>query len=151
MNTHSPKGFTIVELLAVVTIAVVIATFAIVGIRNYAAYQQYNQAVTDVRIALQQVRNDARHTVDGVGRGVYITVNELTFYSGTTYDAMAADNVLLSYPNIEFYPTLSNSVIDISFAPLTGYANASGTIAIVGTGQHIDSTVITIASSGVIK
>jgi len=151
MYTYNRQGFTIIELLVVVSFTVIVATFAIVGIRNYAAYQQYNQSVTDVRIALQQVRNDARHTVDGVGRGVYITVNELTFYNGSTYDAMAADNVLLSYPNIEFYPTLSNSVVDITFAPLTGYANASGTIDVVGTGQHIDTTTITISSGGVIK
>lgn len=151
MNARASAGFTLIELLIILVITSIAIAVSLTGIRNYAAYQKYNQAVTDVRLGLLQARTEAQQTVDGAGRGVYITATALTFYTGTSYSAGNATNVTVSYPNITFSPSFSGGVIDLVFAPLTGYANAAGTLSVVGVGPHTDTAIITVTAGGVIE
>lgn len=147
---HAQSGFTMVELLVVVTFIVLIATFAMSGFQNYASYQQYNQAVGDVAFTVQQTRLNARSAVADEAHGIKILSDSLTQFVGTTYILGAPTNVVTTYPLVTFQPELAGGVDEIVFAKLTGLPSATGTIVTTGT-SFSASTSLIISDTGVIQ
>lgn len=152
MNQSARKtaGFTIIELLVVISIFVIILTFLVIGFQNFSRFQQYNQAVSDVEFLLKQARVDARSAVADEAHGVKFQSNSITRFIGTTYSAVDPDNEVTTYPQVTITPNLTGGVDEIVFSRLTGLPSATGTILVEGV-AFTSSTTITVTDSGVIE
>ncbi len=138
------------EVLVVVAIIAILVGFAIVGFRNYAAFQQFNQAVSEVTFALNQTRMNARAAEQDESHGVKFTTTGLTQFVGSTYVAGAPQNVTTTYQLVTLQYDLTDAADVIVFNKLTGLPSATGTVIVEGTDFNA-STTITITETGVIQ
>ena len=144
------RGFTLIELLVVVTIMAILLATAIAGFRNYARYQEYDAAVAGVRTALVSAQSRARAAQSDVSHGVKFLTTSVVTFQGTTYSAGASTNTTFSFPNVRITTALTGGVTELTFSPVTGLPNVTGTITIVGT-THEATTTVTITGAGVIQ
>lgn len=152
MKPKSPqqKGYTLVEILIVLTMLVFVAGFIVIGFRNYASYQQFNQAAGDVDFTLKQTRLNARSALVDQPHGVHFSTDSVTQFYGDTYDVADPTNQVIQYELVTIDPTLTGGVDTIVFSKLTGLPSATGTVVISGT-RFSASTTINISDTGVIQ
>lgn len=150
MKQNRAAGFTVVELLVAFAVIAIVTGLLLSGFRNYARYQEYNQAVSTVRAVLYDARMQARGSEGGVARGVKVLPTSLVVYPGTSYSAgnSANQNTILS--NVTLSTNFTGGVTELSFSNLTGLPSATGTIMIVGT-NHTATTTIEITAGGGIQ
>lgn len=152
MNRHGKRvqGFTIIEVLVVLSILAVMASVAIIGFRDYARFQQYNQAVNDVVFILNQTRLSARSAESDAAHGVKFSSGGITQFTGNAYIAGNPSNITNTYGLVTLQYALSNGVDEIVFEKLTGLPTATGTVTVVGL-SFTASTTITVTSTGVVQ
>lgn len=150
-HTHSyRRGFTLVEILIVISILAIIATILLTGFRNFARFQEFNQAASDVQFLLSQTRVAARSATLDSAHGIKIGSNTITTFVGDTYDAMDPDNETHTYQMVTFTPLLAGGVDEIVFAKLSGLPSATGRIMIEGT-VFAATTTVEITNTSVIQ
>ena len=152
MRLKSPhnNGFTLVEILVVLTMLAFIAGFIVIGFQNYASYQQFNQAAGDIEFALKQTRLNARSAVVDQPHGIHFSADSITQFYGGTYSAVDPSNEVIQYELVTIDPTLTGGVDTIIFGKLTGLPSATGTVVVSGT-RFSASTTISITDTGVIQ
>lgn len=138
------------ELLIVISLLGIVFTLALSGFRDFARFQEYNQAVSDVSFHLQQAQTDARSATNDAAHGVHFETNSLTIYEGDTYNVSDPTNQVIAYTGVRFLPNLSDSGTTVQFAKLSGTASATGTVAVVGL-HHVATTTITVTKAGIIE
>lgn len=143
-------GFTIIEILIVISLIAAIAGFAIAGFQNFAIYQQYNEAVGNVKSTLNQSRVSARSAIDDQTHGIKFSSNSLTQYIGDTYTAGNPTNEVVTYNLVTIQVDLTGGVDEIVFSKLSGLPSATGTVIVSGN-KFSASTTIKISDSGVIQ
>lgn len=143
-------GFTVIELLIVVSIAAVIAGFVLIGFKNFASYQQFNQAGGDIKFILNQSQLYARSAVDDDYHGIRFSANSLTQFTGNIYSAADPDNVVTDYNLVTIQFDLVGGADEIVFDKLSGLPSATGTVTIIGV-HYTGTTTIEILDSGVIE
>ena len=144
------KDFTLIEILVVISIVSALASIMMLGFQNYASYQQYNQAVGDVKFVLNQSRVNARSAVDDKSHGVKFFSNSITQYIGNPYSLSNPTNRVINYSLVTIQANLKGGVDQILFNKLTGIPSATGTIVVSGT-KFLASTTIKITDTGVIQ
>jgi prepilin-type N-terminal cleavage/methylation domain-containing protein len=144
------KGFTLVELLVVFSILVIIVSLTMIGFRNYAGFQQYNQAVNDVVFVLNEARLSARSAKGDEAHGVKVTTDSLTQFVGDAFTSGDPENITSSYELVTLTHDLAGGVDEIRFEKLTGLPSATGTITIVGTAFEA-TTTIEVTGTGVVQ
>ena len=150
MATGKTRGFTVVELLVAFAVIAIATAIVVSGFRNYARYQEYNQAVSTVRAVLYDARMQARASEGGQARGVKVFGSSLVVYPGTTYSAGNGANRTTTFTNVTLVSALTGGVTEFSFSNLTGLPSATGTIQVVGVG-HVATTTIEITAAGGIQ
>jgi prepilin-type N-terminal cleavage/methylation domain-containing protein len=143
-------GFSLVELLVVFAIMAVIATFAIVGIRDYARFQQYDATVATVKSTFAAASSKARAAELDQAYGVKVLPTSLVVFYGSIYNGAAATNETIDTNGVIIYTDLAGGTDEIVFNKLSGLPNATGTIDIVGL-EHVATTTLTITAAGVIQ
>jgi prepilin-type N-terminal cleavage/methylation domain-containing protein len=149
-NRHEGKGFTIVEIVVVMAIIAIISLFVVSGFRNYARFQEYQQAVTTIRATIFEAKVQARSSEDGQARGVHFGTNTVTLFPGSTYVAGNSANRVTTLPQVRITTNLGNGSPQTVFSNLYGLPSLTGTVTIVGL-QHNGTTTLTITASGVIE
>ncbi len=144
------NGFTLVEVLVSAAIMAIIAGFAVAGFQNFARFQQYNQAVTDVRFLLETVRERAVSAEDDSEHSLRINSSELIQFAGNTYSMSDPDNEVSTYELVTFSADLNTAGSEIVFQKVTGLPSATGTITITGV-QYPASTTFTLTDTGVVQ
>ena len=144
------RGFTLIEILVVISMIALISGFIITGFQNFASFQQYNQAVGDVKFALNQSRVEARSAVGDEAHGVKISIDRITKFYGSTYSAIDPNNEVIIYKLVTLQSNLTGGADEIIFSKLSGIPSATGTIMVSGT-KFSASTTIQISDSGVIQ
>lgn len=142
-------GFTIIELIIVVSILAIMAGVTISGFLNYVRYQQYQATVATVTLELSQVQAEAKVALQDENHGFNVGTDRITFYTGDFYNALDTTNEVVVFDNVRFIPTLTNGVTDVRLGKVTGLPSATGTIEIVGTG-FAATTTITLTKAGVL-
>jgi type II secretory pathway pseudopilin PulG len=148
--THKESAFTLVEILVSIAILIIILAMTISGFRNFARFQQYDQAVSDVLFTLNQARLSARSAVGDESHGVKLAPNSITRFVGGTYNAADPDNIVSRYDLVTISYVLNTAGDEILFEKLTGLPSATGTIMVTRTG-YPQSTTIEVSSAGVIQ
>ena len=143
-------GFTLVEIIVVAALIAIIASVIMYGFSNYAGFQQYNSAVSDVSFLLKQSNMRARSAEGDSSYGVKFTSNSLTQFVGDAYSAADPDNETTTYELITFNLELTGGTDEIIFNKLTGLPSATGTIEVNGV-HFTASTTIEVTEAGVIQ
>jgi prepilin-type N-terminal cleavage/methylation domain-containing protein len=149
MKRTSP-GFSLIELLVVLTIMAIIGVFAITGFKDYARFQQYDASVATVKSTFIDARVRARSAELDQSYGVKILTSSLVVFRGSTYSAGASTNETVSLTGATISRSLTGGTDQIIFNKLTGLPSATGTITVVGV-EHVATTTLTISGVGVIQ
>ncbi len=144
------KGFTLVEVIVVVSIMVTLIGMAVVGFKNFASFQQYNQAVNSVEFVLNETRLSARSAESDSSHGVKFTANSITQFVGDTYSAIDPSNKVTTFTLVTLNPVLTGGVDEIVFTKLTGLPVASGIVEVSGV-SFSAVTDIEITSGGIVQ
>jgi prepilin-type N-terminal cleavage/methylation domain-containing protein len=150
INRLHSKGFSVIEVLAVMLILSIVAGFTMIGFQNYARYQQYNQAVNDVQFILKQTRLAARNAQNDSDHGIHFANDSITRFVGDTFASGAAGNTVIPYSLVTIQWNLTAGVDDIVFDKLTGLPSATGTIMLSGN-NYSGSTTFSLSEVGVIQ
>jgi type II secretory pathway pseudopilin PulG len=147
---RAPRGFTLVEILVILAILVLVIGFVTIGFRNFASFQQYNQAVSEVRFMLETTQQQARSANDDASHGVKFSPSSLISFVGDAYVVGDPQNDTATYSLVTLQYDLTGGADEVIFAKLTGLPSATGTVTIIGE-RFIASTTIEITAAGVIQ
>jgi prepilin-type N-terminal cleavage/methylation domain-containing protein len=143
-------GFTLVEILVVITIIVIIAAVSMVGFRNYASFQQFNQAASDVQFVIAKAQQQARSAEGDTSHGIKFTPTSTTAFRGVAFVFSHPQNVLFEHRLVTLQYDLTGGTDVLVFSRLTGLPSATGTVTVVGT-RYAATTTIEITATGVIQ
>ncbi len=150
-KTLIPKaGFSLVEIVIVIGFLLIAAGLLFSGFREYMAYQQYNQAMNEVKFLVQESQTAARLSVGGVAHGVKIETTQLTQFVGTTYSAVDPTNQVITFDTITMNPNLSGGTDEIVFTSLSGLPSATGTIDVSGI-SYSQTDSLRVSAGGVVQ
>jgi prepilin-type N-terminal cleavage/methylation domain-containing protein len=80
MKTLQNKGFTLVELIVVITILAILGTIAFISLQGYSTDAKNSKVTSDLKTistALEAKRTQTSETLDAFLAGAHITANEV--------------------------------------------------------------------------
>lgn len=144
------KGFTLLELLLVITLMTALAAFVFLSFVEYGASQSFRVTVTEVTSVIKETRQKTLSAETITQFGIHVASSSIVVYEGGAYNALNTSNKVISLPGVTLVPQLSGGVSEFTFARLTGEASATGTILI--TDNRLNSTTsIIIHRSGLVE
>lgn len=148
--TKSGAGFTMIELLVVMTLLIFIAGFAmLMTMDSYRGYSYRTELNTAVSV-LQKARSQAINNINQQPHGVHIDTvnNQYVIFQGLPYSATAPTNVYI--PFVTSNTNLQHiGLSEVSFSQLTGYAAVTGGNLTLKDATH--SEVISLNNEGQIS
>jgi len=144
------RGFSIIELLVVISIFALIVGFAVVGFQNYARYQEFEYSATETAALIEQARVDSRSAIGNVSHGVFIQPSSITVFAGNVYDSMDVTNQITTFNNVRFEHSLSDAGDVVIFSQLKGLPSATGTISIIDDSLPA-TTTLSVTLSGIVQ
>lgn len=151
--TISPrtKGFTLIEILVVIAILLIIATFAVSAFRAMLQASGKRIAVVEITDALREARNNALSSKNDAVYGVRVASTSVTRFIGSTFTSGHASNTVYFFEaGAMATGTLVNDGVSIVFARLTGAPSATGTVLVVDSDRS-GTTTVTIGATGLIQ
>ena len=145
------RGFTIMEIIAVIAITVLIMGIVIVSFRSLNERSILDGAVNESLSALSDARSSTLASVGGTQYGVHFESGSVTIFTGATYSAGAPANreIILS-PLVEVSAiALVGGGVNVVFERLTGATSESGTITVQLVDDPASSRTIVIESTGI--
>ena len=142
------RGFSLLELLLVIAIAVIIFTFSSPFILNFYRTNVVNEAQSNIIDALQRARHYAVLQKNDNSFGVSFTglADNYVLFQGATYGADVTENEIFPYDGV--IVTSEPAIDEVVFSKLTGLPSATGTIAV---GFNGFSRYILVDDSGLIS
>lgn len=150
VNKIMKQGFTIIELLLVVAIITIVATFAIESFIEYRDTQSARAVVVDLSSIFNETKQKTLSSETSTQLGVYFSTSTIVVFEGASYNPVASGNIIHSFPNTDIDVQLSDSSDQVVFARLTGVPSATGTIEIGHTRLN-STTTIGIIGSGLLE
>ena len=141
------KGFTMIEILVVVSLIAIVASFALyVSTSTFRGFSIRSERDTIVS-ALQKARSQAMSNIclgtpssctDGLPHGVHFNANQYVIYQGATYNSSDPNNQAIPVNN----PIVQHgNPADILFNQLDGSSNG-GTITLTLAGQPSEQIIV---------
>jgi len=147
-------GFTLVELLIVITLIIMLATVTVLNLSSYLRSRQLEGALNDFMAVVRDAQNRAItqeggsgwgvHMFNSGGRGVYEVFSGLNFASGTP------QRIYNLKPGFYFSGFLASSTYDLIFKPLSGQPVENKIISIASENSNSNVATAVFNSSGVI-
>lgn len=138
------RGFTIVELLIVVSVMIIVAGFSLSAIASYAAHQEIERSVTTITSILTETRQRTLSAESLSRFGVMFGTSSVSWFV-EPYDPETIH--LEKLPGVEVAHSFSHSEDTILFSRLRGETNATGTV-VVSHPRSGRTVLITIKQSG---
>ncbi len=128
-NKLNNKGFTAIELLVVIGIAILLASLSIATFVSLSDYQSIDKNADVVESYLLRARNQTINSKDNAQYGIKFASTTVTLFQGTSYNAASTTNVVY---NISEKVTLSSlnltgGTTTVYFMSITGKPSATGT------------------------
>ena len=147
------RGYTLVELLVVIVIALIIAGLAITSLSNIRERNKLTDARDNVHSQLRLARNNTLASKDASQYGVYLDADEATYFKGNDY-ASSIETRTYNVPNGVSISgiSLEGGGNEIVFERLTGETDEFGSITISNDADPENaSSTIRIFSTGVME
>lgn len=149
-NLRNQSGFSIIELLIVIALLAIVATFSIMSFIEYRDFQASRATVVDINSLIKETKQKTISAETTGQFGLYFSTSSLTVFEGSVYSPTGINNKVYIFPNTNLKTNFSDSSNQIVFSRLTGEASATGTID-VGSVRLNSTTTITILGSGLIE
>lgn len=144
------RGYTMVELLVVITLLGILVVGFAVAFRGFALHQRFVAEVRSVGHAVVDQKSKSMTGVNGSVHGFDITQNQMVLFEGRGYSAGSPTNQIVVFEYANATSSLSQGTTTVYFDGLTGTSSATGTISMYNDSVGATST-ITIYESGVIE
>lgn len=117
-SSYYTQGFTLVELMVVMTMFAIITTLSFINISGLISHTSLDETVEQVisDVKRQQLRALSGEQVQGSARyGVHFDTNSYTLFSGNSYVPGDSHNSVVTMPaNVSFTSTLPSNTIFFS-------------------------------------
>lgn len=123
------QGFTVVELIIVMTIMLVLSTVSVIAFRNMQSSQALTIALDETGYALRSARDATLASLEGSVYGVRFEPTNVIRFTGSTYSASSSSNIIYDLPTgISTTVAMADGTSQVVFRRLSGEASATGTI-----------------------
>lgn len=153
MASHTRSGFSIVELIIVVSIIAILSVIVVGSVSRQSSFYALQKAAGDLSALLEKAHTRAQNSYNGVKHSVKIASTTATLFEGTTYATSTATNQVVSFDSrITLASTSINGGGDtIIFDKVTGATSNYGTIRFYITNASTSSSTVTIGETGIIQ
>ena len=152
LTTRYYSGFTLVEILFVLAIILILLTLVVSGFASFKKSEALDLDKQMVVETLEQARDQTLASYNASQYGVHFASSSITLFTGSSYSAGAAGNVV--YPLSSTDDTMSVSLPggdgDVIFNRLVGDTADNGTIVLTSSATGISKTV-TIYKTGLVS
>src|SRR3989344_9266077 len=144
------KGFTLIEILVVITIAVILFAIVVSGFSGLRQSSDLTLAVDDSISFLQDARAKTLSSENNSVYGVHFETSQFVLFVGNTYNPADSSNKVRTLPStIETNSILLSGVgDDVIFKRLTRETDNNGTVTFRQTGNPSVLKIIEIFSTG---
>ncbi|OGZ44358.1 MAG: hypothetical protein A3J55_03640 [Candidatus Ryanbacteria bacterium RIFCSPHIGHO2_02_FULL_45_17b] len=144
------RGFTIIELLLVIAIAVILLVIVLSGFSNLRQSSDFTLAVDEAVSFLQEARAKTLSSENDSVYGVHFETSQFVLFTGDTYNAASASNKVRALPSsVEISSFLLTGGGDaVVFKRLTGETATYGTITFRRTDDPSITKTIEVVSTG---
>lgn len=145
------KGFTLIEILVVLSIAAIIAVVGVVSLSNFNQEAALSVETGKVLSLLSKARSLTLSAKDGAAYGVHFEERKAVLFKGEAYSAGDAGNETQTLQTEVYLSaiSLSGGGNDVVFKKLTGGTAQSGTVTLSLIRNESASSTITILGTGV--
>lgn len=149
MGPKKSRGFTLLEMLAVIAIMGLLAVVVVDPIVTFRNNQQVTSAAEEVLELFTEARTKTLSSYDGARWGVHLATDRAALYK-TAYATSAPDTRAVIFPGtVEIDEiTLAGNATDVLFDRLTGKTAQIGTFRVRLSATTTLSRTITILSTG---
>lgn len=151
LKINKNKGFTLIEILMVITILGIISSIVILNLSQFRNEQLLKNTTLDVVSLLSKARQNTLSSVNSTNYGVHFDSNKAVLFTGSVYSSNNATNEPIVFSSKVIIPTPSGLNIgggsDVIFERLTG-ETIGGTIKIQLTSDSTKQKIITIGKTG---
>ncbi len=149
---HMKKGFTLAEILVVITILVLVSGIVLASIRGYIREQALSGTVASITAVLSDARTQTLSGNAGAQYGVHFETDSVTLFSGATYSEGAAGNEVITLDSRVILADINlGGGSDVVFEKLTGDADGAGTLTIELAADASRQKIITIHETGLVS
>ena len=147
MKEYFQKGFSIVEMLAVVAIFILIASVVIFNFSSFRSNQAIKTAAQEILSSLDKARSNTLSSLSSSQYGVHFESGGIAIFQGASYQSSSSLNEYVNMPSPVSISSisLSGGGSDILFDRLTGGTSQDGTVIF---GISGNSKTLTILKSG---
>lgn len=146
------KGFTLIEVLIVVAIAVILFSVAVTPFFGLNSRQALLKESSNVVAILEHSRSMTLSSKGGEPHGVHLESDRVVLFTGDAYVLDDPDNIsirlnsLVSISNV----SLTGGATDVVFELQTGETNVSGSVTLSLVASSTQAKTININSTGII-
>lgn len=144
------RGFTLVEILAVVGILVILSAISIQVFNRYKERQSLDLNAQMISESLREARSQTLDSLEGSSYGVHLATSTITLFKGVTFDSLDPENKTreLVSPVIIVSSTVPGDVV--VFERLTGATLNSGSLFVGVSGKEVPVKEIIIEPTGIV-
>jgi prepilin-type N-terminal cleavage/methylation domain-containing protein len=151
LKINKNKGFTLIEILIVITILGIISSIVILNLSQFRNEQLLKNTTLDVVSLLSKARQNTLSSVNSINYGVHFDGNQAVLFTGPGYTSNNVTNEPVIFNNRIIILTPSGLNIgggsDVIFKRLTG-ETIGGTIKIQLTSDATKQKIITVGKTG---
>ncbi|MFA6386717.1 MAG: prepilin-type N-terminal cleavage/methylation domain-containing protein [Candidatus Paceibacterota bacterium] len=145
------KGFTLIEILAVIAILGIISSIIILSLSQFRNEQLLKNTTLDVVSLLSKARQNTLSSVNSTNYGIHFDSNQVVLFTGSVYSSNNSTNEPIVFSSKVNIPIPSGLNIgggnDVIFERLTG-ETIGGTIKIQLTSDSTKQKIITVGKIG---
>ncbi|MBA3550755.1 prepilin-type N-terminal cleavage/methylation domain-containing protein [Patescibacteria group bacterium] len=151
-NHFCKKGFTLIEILIVISIIGIISTILMTSFSLFNKSEALDKDTDAVVESLEGARSLTLSSQNASQYGVHFGTSKITIFTGTSYTESASTNrdVVLSPTDTILTISLTGGGSDVVFKRLTGETTQNGTV-IISSPSTSKTRTVTIYKTGVIE
>jgi len=147
------RGFTLTEIIVVVSILGIISAMAYAGFSNFVVSSKLDSVGENVFSLINKTREKTVASEGGIPYGVRVEESKLVLFRAPTYVEWEPSNEEYVLPADFFISSinLEGGVNDVLFLPLTGETIAFGTLTVERRGYASVQKIIRIYETGIVE
>jgi len=153
MERQNQEGFTLIEILIVISVIVILLGLGLVGFRFFERGTELDTTAQHILATIKLTQTKTLASEDASQYGVHFENDKYVLFKGDTYQEGGADNSVYQIPGrLEIYNIdLSDAGDDVIFQRISGYTQQSGEIGLRIISEPGRIRTIVIQSSGLIE